>query len=931
MKQQQLAEKKRNYPALAFLMVCGGLLLLRLFCAAGFEGKYSMLYSDCYHQYYPFFVAFRDALRSGDSLLYNWSVGMGMDYLGLVSYYLASPLNLLSVLVPESLLLGYFSLLMPVKLGLAALFFSLFLKKLFDRDDFSISLFGCFYALCAWALGYQWNIMWLDTFALLPLVALGTIYLLRDKKFLLYTVTLFLSIFSNYYIGFFVCIFVALIFICYEICRWKGFVRFIQDLTRIAVFSILAIGMTAILTLPAFAALQSTQSSVNKFPTEFRLNIADEHTWFGLLDAMRQVAGNMNGGLEPTFKEGLPNIYCGIITNALAFLYLTCKEVKLRDKICAVVMLLFLNASFVIRQLDYIWHGFHFTNMIPYRFSFLYSFVLLYMAYHAWTLRKSFEGWQIGFAGLFSAGLMLCSNKLEDFTDLLENKVALQPWNTWANIENNLEIIADHSNLITFNVLFLIAYLAILAYSGAPKPLHKKATVRQKLAHQEAYEKRQKLGTTLLSGFMIAELVLNLMSFGSYFPGTNVVNYPKGTNDAALAIRYMHEREEDTLFYRAEVTHSQSLNDGALNGYNGITTFTSSANVNVTKFMQSLGYAAKDTYNRYCFEESSPVANLFLGLKYMIERDGYVEENPYFDDLHYFGKVHLLENNAYLPLGFLTNEEILDVDFQITDRFALQNELMRAASGIDQDVWHMLTSDDLSFDSSTVTVKPSITTPGYCTYTAGASSGKVVYTYTADRDGFMCISLNQSKRNNFSIYHNGTFLYNDSYSLPQTASVCQVKAGDKVEIKISCSAKDTGNITLTAAILDETLFRQAYDVLNASTLELTEFKNTYVEGTIQCDRDGVLYTSIPQNGNWVATIDGQPAQIELIGNAMIGIRVSEGTHTIAFTYRNKAFTAGWIVSLFSLLIFLTVYYFVYKPELKWLKKTWAKIKNQIRK
>ena len=63
-------------------------------------GDRSMLYSDMYHQYYPFFVSFRRALLSGNSLLYNWDVGMGMEYLGLMSYYLASPLNLLSILLP---------------------------------------------------------------------------------------------------------------------------------------------------------------------------------------------------------------------------------------------------------------------------------------------------------------------------------------------------------------------------------------------------------------------------------------------------------------------------------------------------------------------------------------------------------------------------------------------------------------------------------------------------------------------------------------------------------------------------------------------------------------------------------------------------------------------------------------------------------------
>ena len=163
-----------NYTALAFAIPCMGMLFVMLISQYEPFGKYSMLYSDMYHQYYPFFVAFRRALRSGSGLLYTWSIGMGMDYLGLISYYLASPLNLLSVLVPEGWLLEFFSLLVPVKLGFAGMFFAIFLKKLFGKNDASIAVFGGFYGLCAWALGYQWNVMWLDTFALLPLVALGT-------------------------------------------------------------------------------------------------------------------------------------------------------------------------------------------------------------------------------------------------------------------------------------------------------------------------------------------------------------------------------------------------------------------------------------------------------------------------------------------------------------------------------------------------------------------------------------------------------------------------------------------------------------------------------------------------------------------------------------------------------------------------------------
>ena len=556
---------KWNPLVLAFTFPFAGMLFVMLVSQYEPFGNYSMLYSDMYHQYYPFFVAFREALRSGESLLHSWNVGLGMDYLGLIAYYLASPLNLLSVLVPQQWLLEYFSLLVPVKLGLAGLFFAIFLKKMFDKEDLSIAVFGAFYGLCAWALGYQWNVMWLDTFALLPLVALGTVTLLRDKKFILYTLTLFLSVLSNYYIGFFTCIFVLLLFFIYEICRWQGFKRFFFDLCRIAFFSILAIGMTAILELPAYAALQTTQSSVNQFPKGFRMNIAGENTWKGLFEAMRKVAGNMGGGIEPTFKEGLPNLYCGTGTILLAFLYLTAKDVKLRDKVCAVILLVFFLLSFILRQLDYIWHGFHFTNMIPYRFSFLFSFVLLYMAYRAWLMRHSFKIWQILLAVVLNLGILACSEERENWVFLL------------------------------YNLGFLALYVGILIYRSSGKKLAEDADRREIHRHISAMQYRNRMAAFLLLAVMGIELICNLVSFGVHFSGTSVSNYPRGTTYTASVIRYMKEREEDNLFYRAEATHSQTLNDGALNGYNGVSAFTSSANVRVTEFMQTLGYGAKNT------------------------------------------------------------------------------------------------------------------------------------------------------------------------------------------------------------------------------------------------------------------------------------------------------------------------------------------------
>ena len=883
--------RKLNYLSLAFAIPCVGMLFVMLISQYEPFGSYSMLYSDMYHQYYPFFVAFRDALRNGKGLLYTWSVGLGMDYLGLIAYYLASPLNLLSIFVPEGALLEYFSLLVPIKLGLAGLFFGIFLNQLFGRNDLSVSVFGGFYGLCAWALGFQWNVMWLDTFALLPLVALGTVKLLQERKFILYTVSLFFSIFSNYYIGLFTCFFVFLLFFVYEFCRWGGWKKFAEDFLRIALFSVLAIGMASVLELPALAALQSSQSSVNKFPTTFRLNIAKEHNLKGLLDAMRQVAGNMGGAIEPNFKEGLPNVYCGIISVFLMMLYLLAKKIPLRDKICAVGLLLFFNASFIIRQLDYIWHGFHFTNMIPYRFSFLYSFMVLYMAYRAWLLRKDFSVKQVLFSGILAAAVLACSEELT------------------ATVPLELSILnLDVPVYFLYNLIFLVLYLLAMLVGCVKEPLPEDATDQQiaKAEAEERYQRRR--SARLLLTVMAVELAANLLCFGLYFTGTNVSNYPKGTEHTASVIRYMHERERRNLFFRAETTHTQTLNDGALNGYNGVSAFTSSANVKTTLFMQALGYGAKNTYNRYAFEESSPVANLFLGLKYMIDRDNKDKTSTFFADRNHFGDTTLLENQAYLPLAFLTQPELSQLTFDASgNAFQFQDQLFAAATGLEGDVWHRIPGENLTITAVDATVSEEDGT-GYCKYVSEKSNASVTYSFTAPRDGFACLHLNLPKRNSYYVSVNGTELYKETISLPQMIAVDDVLAGDVIDVRIVCKADENSTMTVGAAILDMDRFWQGYEILKSSTLELTDFESTRVKGVIQCNRDGLLYASIPQNGNWEVTVDGKPAKIQLVGDCMIGVPLTEGNHSVIYTYRNRAFSLGWKISVGCAMVFALLAY-----------------------
>ncbi len=897
-----------NYTALAFALPMTLMMVIYFITSITPFGSYTLLYSDNYHQYYPFFYQFRASIRSGAGLQWTWSVGGGIDYLGMISYYLASPLNLLSVLLPDSWVLTYFTLLMPIKLSLASGFFAIMLKKLYGKNDLSLTLFGSLYALCAWALGYQWNIMWLDSFALLPLVALGTVLLLRDRKYLLYTISLALAVLSNYYIGFFVCIFVFLLFWCYEISRFKNLWRFFADLFYIGVFTVLALGMTAVLEIPTLASLQTTYSSSSTFPEGFTLNIvsAEAQTaakeawtayttardagdptlslWFKAIVAgfpvvfggMQEVAGQIGGGQTPTYMSGLPNLYCGVLPIALGFLFLMSRDVKIRDKLCSVGLLTLFILSFLFRQLDYIWHGFHFTNQIPYRFSFLFSFVVLYMAYRAWLLKDSFNLRQIIFAGVFSVAVLAFGQ--HDSSDILY----------WL-----------------FNLVFLAVYFLCLLISHPDYPLLTRilsratapedATVLKiEPVSQPNLPRRRQITSAVLAGTMVLEMVLYTALFFSGF-SIRDYDYPKNEDKAAQLFQHLNELDDGSdLFYRTEVTHRQTLNDGALNGYNGLSTFTSSANVKTTNFMKCLGAAAQNNWNRYAYEESSPVSNLFLNLKYLVERDKETEGNTYFDPVLTENGMTVLENNAYLPLGFLAGSELADIEFTDSS-FAFQNKLFKAATGLTKDVW---SHTPLPTVSTTGTVTLEKENSGWVKFSTGTGGGTLTYTYDIQQEGFMCMNINFYKMSAFSVYLNGEKLYTESYKLAQMLSVGDVKPGDKVEVKITCTANYTSTtMSLYSSIMDEQVYRQGYDILNASTLQLTEANSTYFSGTIDCNRDGLLYTSIPQNGNWKAFVDGEEAQITLVGDCMVSVPLTEGQHTVEFRYENRSLQIGGLISL----------------------------------
>ncbi|MBR2078860.1 MAG: YfhO family protein, partial [Clostridia bacterium] len=173
-------------------------------------GPRSIISMDGFSQYYPMLMNMTEAVKKGE-LFYSFSGALGFNLWAQNAYYTNSPLWLILYLVPHSLQAVTIDLIVVLKIALAGLFFAIRLVKTGKEENyrkrfFVYTAFSVCYALSGYMLAFINQLMWTDVIVLLPLVILGLEKLFKEGKTVLYIFTLFLSIWSCFYISYMVCL-----------------------------------------------------------------------------------------------------------------------------------------------------------------------------------------------------------------------------------------------------------------------------------------------------------------------------------------------------------------------------------------------------------------------------------------------------------------------------------------------------------------------------------------------------------------------------------------------------------------------------------------------------------------------------------------------------------------------------------------------------
>ena len=820
-------------------------------------GSRQILTVDFWYKYYPFLSDYWRTLREGRSLLWSWTVGGGIDYLPAITGLMSSPLNLLTVMVPHYWLREALTVVLLTKIGLAGLFFSIYLQRTFNRCDLSLPVFASLYALCAYTLGYYHNIMWFDVLALLPLVVLGLQALVRDGKYRIYIVSLALSMLTNYAIAYHVCIFVAIMFFgqCFMLKMKRQ--EFLRKLALIAASSVIALGLTAMFTFPAFSSLQNAAihtGALGNFPPIYWLN------------SFVDVLGNLIAFTPPPFfLEGLPNLYSGMISVLLASMFVGSSKVTLREKTVFLGAAVFLVVSCNLSVLNYIWSGFLVNEGLPFRFSFLFSFTLVIMAFRAYTLMEDM--------------------KMRDLLDMFIGAALFLLMAAFGS---------QRMHYVIASAILCAAYLAIFVFF-----------VRTAAA-------RRRILKLVLFAVILTEVSITSYIGVDRIGTTDRNNYPDRYGQVQLLLNMRRANPPD--FYRTEFTTPFTWNDPSLYGYNGISIFSSTSNVSVARFMRGLGVPAHFRPITYIYVETTPLINAFLNMRYLICRNG----NPADDGV--FWKIAgeadgslLLENKRYLPLGFMVNEEVTDYVPDENNPFISQNDLFRRATGLSGDLFTIIDTAGESHERLSVHRKA----------TGNYSYALTSYAFTSGTPGVFRWDYKMPVNGMLYVYYKIDFVYGarvsangetlrDSFfpplgtAFPYIFSAGRFTQGDEVSITAGPVVTREGNAVIYAAYINQELFDQGYALLAEQTLNLTEFTGTKVAGTVTALRDGLLYTSIPYERRWKAFVNGVESEILPVGGAMVAVRLSKGTHNIEFRYHNNSLTAGIIVSVISLAAFASL-------------------------
>ena len=587
---------KRNIgPIVTFFLTI--ILTLIIFYEVGiFKG--SILISDLNAEYQPLLMQVRRIL-TGQIGIYDLNTGMGDNFIGTFFYYMSSPLNLLTIFIKDINKLVI--VLVTLKLGLASLFsYKYFRYQVKEEKIKFLAIISILYALSSFSLSYYLHIMWLDVYMLFPLLLLGIDKIIKEKKHLLYIISMILIIFCNYYFAYMVCIF-SYIYFNYKLFIDKDKKNKLKENIHFIIVSMLAIGGASLVLLPIAGELSTySRQNSNLFGGEninFSLDIVNFIKTY--------VLGNVS--TIDLLNEHNFYLYTSVIVFPLLYIYFACKEITLREKICSALILVLLILSISCNYLNYAWHGFVPPSFFNGRYTFMFILFILMLCLKGLYNIKNIELYHYFIMAFLLLAPVACL------------------------LTFNSKFILNADDLV--KICLFVMYLFLI-----------------KLIPNNKYL------AAILVAAIIYEVNINAYTYLKRYH----FNAPTRDDVYENSINYIKDKD-DSVFYRIEDDNTNTDNYSILYNYYSIDYFMSTVKKDLINFFLKLDVGCHSyTKNTISYNGNYHLISSLLDVKYYIEMKSL--DSEYYKKLDTKDNTYDIYENPYaLNLGYMVNKDILNI------------------------------------------------------------------------------------------------------------------------------------------------------------------------------------------------------------------------------------------------------------------------------
>ncbi len=619
---------KNNYAMiLSFVIPIVIMLIVAAFNDLYPFGKFSFAKYDGYYQYPGFTAYFKRVLLGKASLFYSFKGLLGYNYYATAIYYMFNPTNILCIFFNNENLLTYYSLIVYLRIALCGLTMCLFLKYKFkEKKDFFLVIFSVAYALMGYNMCYFFNFMYFDVVVLFPIVMIGLEKLIHENKITLYIVSLTLSIMSNFYIGYMVCLFSLLYFIYSYILLEKKDKKIIKNF---AISSVLCGIMCAIIILPVAYELFQGKVDLYTDPTQiqyFKFNLNFLNIFYKFSPGSTAVYD---------IKYGTVNIYCSLLVAILVIKYFFNTKISVKEKIVTGSFIAFFILSISFNLIDYFWHLMQRPIWYPNRYIFTFSFFLIMIAYKSFRLRDGVN--------------MNIITKVIIFTVF----ILLMVYPAYKAI---------FTEKVFQGVCFILSSMLIIQYT--------------------LFTENRNAIPLLIMLFFIEVTINGIFTIKQLSNAADDEEYKFNNTTYTKATKLIKENEKNDSFYRVEFTKTANYNNGAMYDYNGLSIFNSLRNGKIMNFFDNyFAFSVRDSAS-ITMNNMNPYITSLLGFKYISGTS-----NEYYYELLGVEGTPVYTNNEALSLGFMVNKSIYDYSFQKDKKIENTKEIVDTLTNKDNEVY----------------------------------------------------------------------------------------------------------------------------------------------------------------------------------------------------------------------------------------------------